>query len=327
MTDPTNPYRNQRVVVLGASGFIGRWVARLLCRHGARVYAIVRNTTATEQVFAQYDIQAEIIEQDVQDLDGVADRLRAIQPAISFNLAGYGVDRSERDEAVAYRINTELVHALGTAVPATHDGAWPGRHLVHVGSALEYGDLDGNLAEDSVPCPTTLYGRTKLGGTEALRDLGQSLGIKGVTARLFTVYGPGEHTGRLLPSLLDTTRTGRPLDLSAGMQKRDFVYVEDVAEGLLRLGTAPTAPGEVINLATGRLTTVRHFVEIAAEVLQIPEDHLNFGALPTYPSEMAHGDVTTARLRHRTAWTPSVSIAEGVQKTFDFVLGTHEYSN
>ena len=81
--------------------------------------------------------------------------------------------------------------------------------------------------------------------------------MRAVTARLFTVYGPGEHCGRLLPSLIEAARAEKPLELTAGTQLRDLTYVEDVAEGLLRLGLAQAEPGSVVNLATGHLTMVR----------------------------------------------------------------------
>jgi nucleoside-diphosphate-sugar epimerase len=99
------------------------------------------------------------------------------------------------------------------------------------------------------------------------------------------------------------------------MQQRDFTFVEDAADGLLRLGIAPVPPGAVVNLATGRLTSVRTFAETAADVLGLPRHRLRFGSLPTRPEEMRHGPVTLARLRGLTGWAPSVGIPEGVLRT------------
>jgi nucleoside-diphosphate-sugar epimerase len=140
-----------------------------------------------------------------------------------------------------------------------------------------------------------------------------------VTARLFNVYGPGEHPGRLLPSLLDAARSRTAVDLTAGQQRRDFTYVEDVAEGLLRLGVSPAMePGFVVNLATGRLTTVKEFVLIAARLLAIPPEHLRFGALPGRTAEMSHEEVAIDRLTRLLAWRPAGTIEEGITRTRDF---------
>jgi nucleoside-diphosphate-sugar epimerase len=139
-----------------------------------------------------------------------------------------------------------------------------------------------------------------------------------VTVRLFTVYGPGEHQGRLLPSLLEAARRGTPIRLTAGWHKRDFTYVEDVAEGLLCLGAGSAPPGAVVNLATGRLTSIRSFVETAAGILGILRKHLEFGVLPTRPEEMEHEDVTVDRLLALTGWVPPTPIDTGIRRTVEW---------
>jgi nucleoside-diphosphate-sugar epimerase len=244
--------------------------------------------------------------------------IEGIRPAIVLNLAGYGVDRVERDEQQAFRLNAGLVEAICAAMAASGRAGWPGQRVVHAGSALEYGTIGGDLAEASLPNPTTLYGRSKLAGTQALVDAGQRLGLPGVTARLFTVYGPGEPSDRLLPSLLAAARTGNPLALTAGLQQRDFTYVEDAAEGLLRLGYSPARPGDIVNLATGRLSTVRQFAETAATVVGIRPGCLHFGAIPTRPEEMRHDPVSICHLRQVLGWTPQTSLAEGIERTWLF---------
>lgn len=307
-----------RVFVLGASGFIGRWVSRLVCQTGARPYLIVRDSESARRVFSDYEISGEIIEADLLRLDSVGELIAKIRPDAVFNLAGYGVDRSERDEEAAYRINADFIEAICKAMALNPNPDWPGQQIVHVGSALEYGEIGGNLAEDSAPNPTTLYGKSKLMGTNLLSQFCRKLGVKGITARLFTVYGPGEHDGRLFPSLLKAAASGETLPLTAGEQKRDFTYVEDVAEGLLRLAVSESQPGEIVNLATGRLTTVRSFVETAASALNIPENKLQFGLIPTRSEEMQHDNVTVDLLRRTIGWVPPTDIAEGIQRTKNF---------
>jgi len=253
-TEPGEPYaryRGTRVVVLGATGFIGRWLAHMLHEQGARLCLVVRDQTLAEEVFCSFGVRGVIVTGDLVHPEAVRELLQQHRPVVTFNLAGYGVDRSERDESPAYQVNAHLVTALCKAVAERRDPDWPGQDLVHVGSALEYGTIRGDLREDSIPRPTTLYGRSKLAGTRALTSCCTSYGIKGLTARLFTVYGPGEHLGRLLPLLLETARTGHTLELTGGLQRRDFTFVRDVAEGLLRLGLARGATGRGRELGDG----------------------------------------------------------------------------
>jgi nucleoside-diphosphate-sugar epimerase len=136
-----------------------------------------------------------------------------------------------------------------------------------------------------------------------------------VTARLFNVYGPGERPGRLLPSLIEAAAARRPVELTAGLQELDFVYVGDVAEGLLRLGAAAVPGGAVVNLATGVLTRARDFALAAADALGMPRELLLFGRLPARPAEMRYPPVNNARLRQLTGWAPVTTVAEGIGRT------------
>jgi nucleoside-diphosphate-sugar epimerase len=119
----------------------------------------------------------------------------------------------------------------------------------------------------------------------------------------------------LLPSLIEAARSSQPIELTAGTQLRDFTYVEDVADGLLRLGLAQTEPGSIVNLATGRLTTVRSFAETAGGILGMPMENLKFGAIPTRVEEMRHDRVSVERFRQIIGTVPSTGIEEGIRRT------------
>jgi UDP-glucose 4-epimerase len=319
LVDYRRKYAGASVLVLGASGFIGRWVARELCAAGARVNLVVRDRERARAILEQYGVAGRIWELDLQYARAICELFAEVRPVVTFNLVAYGVDRSEQDESQMYQTNTHLVGILCDAISSLRDPAWEGLDLVHAGTGLEYGDIGGDLHEGRLPNPTTPYAKSKALGTALLASRQEAQGIKAVTARLFTVYGPGELAGRLMPSLMQVSRTGQPLKLTRGDQVRDFTYVADVAEGLLRIGLVPMMPGGSVNLATGRLTTVRRFVEIAAEILQIPRSNLLFGALPTRSEEMACSSVSVERLHQTTSWIPQTPIADGIQQTADFL--------
>ena len=315
---PSESYRDIRVVVLGASGFIGRWAARSLCEAGADPHLVVRDEARSKEIFARYGIQGEISVLDLTESRQVVALLSDINPAMVFNLAGYGVDPSETDEETAYSVNAELVEAVCQGMASTRYADWQGQQVIHVGSAGEYGKISGHLEEQCAATPTTLYGRSKLAGTRRLESCCAALSLRGLTARLFTVYGPGEHSGRLLPSLLETARSGEQLALTTGLQQRDFTYVEDVVDGLFRLGVSDSSAGEVVNLATGRPMAVREFALNAAEILGIADGELLFGALPTREEETEHVNVALDRLGRLTGWIPPTKVTDGIRKTTAF---------
>lgn len=311
---------DRRVVVLGATGFIGRWVAREASRAGARVWLVARDEAAAADVASRYGIRGTIARVDVLQAGDLAAFYRDVRPDLTCNLVGYGVDRRETDPALAEAINVDLVRRLLELVPAAAAGSdWPGLHLVHTGSALEYGAIGGHLAEDAVVNPTTVYGQTKLAATRLVETAVADGILRAVTARLFTVYGPGEHDGRLLPSILSARSSTTAVPMTNGLQQRDFTYVGDVAEGLLRAAVQSTVPWTTVNLATGQLHTVREFVTRAEAALGLTPGRFQFGALPTRAEEMAHAAVTVERARTWLGWVPATGIAEGVAATDAFL--------
>ena len=317
---PLLAYQGVPVLVTGASGFIGGWVARLLSQCGAELALVGRDRDRLQQFCELSRIQARTITVDLAEPGAFSRAYTEVSPAITFNLAGYGVDRGERDEALAWRLNAELVHEMALVIGASNS-PWRRQRMVHAGSALEYGPARDVSSEETTPQPTTLYGKSKLQGSEYLQTVCSKTGLQAVAARVFTVYGPGEHASRLLPSLIQAARSSEPLALTGGEQKRDFIFVRDVAEGLLRLGLVSQARAPVVNLATGELTSVRVFAETAAELLEMRQGHLRFGELSYRDEEMWHAPVDTSGLERLLGWKPSASVREGIQQTIAFETG------
>jgi nucleoside-diphosphate-sugar epimerase len=314
--DPLDRYRDVRVLVTGASGFIGRWVWRLLADARADVWVAGRNVAALERVADEQAIAGQFLEADLA-IPGTCASLHArVRPSITFHLAGYGISRGEHDPAMAHRINAELpeemaLAALGVAI----DDGWGAVRLVNVGSVFEYGSVQGPVTEDRLAAPATLLGRSKLEGTRRLERRAATEGFPAVTARVCAAYGPGERPHRLLPSLLRAARTGESLPLTAGEQERDFVFVRDVAEALLRLGRLGPAPQGVVNLGTGMTCSVRAFVEAAIEVLGLDPGQIRFGALPYREDEVWQGRVEVSRLQLLLEWLPPTSVPAGIRRT------------
>lgn len=314
-------YRGVPALVLGGTGFIGAWTVRALQARGAEVTVAVRDPARVGDALGAVAAAVRVRVADLTSAATVDDLVDAARPAVVFNLAGYGVDRSEADPVLMTAINRDLPGRLAARLAAGAVPRWPGLRLVHAGSALEYGRLDGVLSEARMPRPTTAYGHAKLAGTHAVEACCAASGLRAAVARLFTVYGPGEHSDRLLPSLIRAARSGGRLSLTSGRQRRNFTYVEDVAEGLVRLGAGPAPPGSVVNLAGLRLHSVREFAETAAEVLGLDTARLDFGALPDRDDEMWHGEVDVTRLRALTSWLPSTSLREGIRRSREMSHG------
>ena len=314
-------YAGATAVVLGADGFVGRWVARALTGVAADLHLVVLKRETAWPMFEGYDISGQIYEVDLTDLRRMRGLLEELAPDIVFNMAGYGVAPAEKrhsDADRAERLNARLPAAVAEALAACPAGRWGGRRIVHAGSVYEYGQIGGHLEESATPAPLGLYGTTKLQGTIRLRQACRAVGLPGVTARLCQLYGPGEHPGRLLPSLLAARGEQGPLVLTVGTQRKDFTYVADVAEGLLRLGLSEGPHGEIVNLATGKLTAVRDFATTAAHLLRLDRVTLRFEK-PIPDNELEHEEIATGRLLRLTGWIPPTGVADGIRQTVEFL--------
>jgi UDP-glucose 4-epimerase len=313
-------YRDVRVLVTGATGFIGSWVARKLLAAGASVAIVAR---AKKKVHPELAAKAKVFQHDLTNAGGFAAAVTNARPSIVFNLAGYGVARTERDDVTAHRVNMLAVGEAIEAIAMISGDSWEGARLVQAGSALEYGAIEEPLDENAQALPTTTYGQTKLAATTILCHARDEVRFPSVTARLFTVFGPGEREGRLFPTLQAAAKTDGRVPLSDGTQARDFIYVEDAATALLGLGLVSRDrlvggmhpfDSPAINVASGNLTSVREFALAAAKQLGIDPSRLGFGDLPKLPEEMFHGPVPVARLQAALGWLPPADPADGLAR-------------
>ena len=130
-------YRGVPALVLGAAGFVGRWVARSLSLQHADLSLAVRDEGTARRVLDPLGVRGTIAVCDLERPPDILSLIERVRPAVVFNLAGYGVDPDERLDSVAEAINSSLVRHVSDAL-ASHDvPAWTGQRIVHVGSALE----------------------------------------------------------------------------------------------------------------------------------------------------------------------------------------------
>jgi UDP-glucose 4-epimerase len=301
-----------RALVLGASGFIGGAVARAVVERDVPTTLVVRDRARSAPLLSDVAAHAEIVEQDLGMREGVLRLIRDTQPSVIFNLAGYGIRPGQSDAGSAVLINTRLVEWLIEAMTmAAAKGSAP--RLVHAGSAAELGTNIDRIDERTPERPISVYGSSKLAATRLITAASRR-GLPVTCARLFMVYGPGEPPHRLAPSLLSAARSGSTLELTSGTQRRDFTYVGDVAQALLRLAAIPGLREPVINVATGTTMSVKDFATLAANVFGLPHEKLAFGARDADPG-IDYGLVDISLLRRVAGWTPSTDVEHGLRQT------------
>jgi nucleoside-diphosphate-sugar epimerase len=302
----------KHVVVTGGTGFIGARVVRRALDADARVTVLARPGSSRHRL--PKDAAWDVEEVDLFDPGSLGRSLRERHPDIVMHLAA--IPNWRQDPTLTASMISMHVVVAGHLLEAARLANV--RRVVLFGSAGEYGPAEGALREDQPARPVDPYSATKLAATELALMYHRSFGLACTVVRPFVVYGPGESEARLLPSIFAAARAGRTmLDFTPGEQVRDFVHVDDVAEGALFAALEPRAAGEVLNLGTGTGHSVRQAIEqaIATSGGRITP---HFGALPYRPGEPARLIAEMTKTRDLLGWSPSTSLGDGLRSLWEF---------
>jgi UDP-glucose 4-epimerase len=291
-------------LVTGGNGFIGRRLVRCLASGGHAVTILQRSSQCAPGA-------KELLHVDPFSPDTISAVLTGRRFDWVFHLASYGVRPQDRDIEPMFRVNVDATRRLIEIA-----SCWPPRALVLVGTGAEYAlkGTDRPLSEDHPLEHFKLYAASKAAGTLGSAAIARARNAPFAAARLFGVYGPGEAPHRLLPSLVEGLKSMRRVALTEGHQKRDFLFVDDAVNALIKLSKSlERKPCQIIaNIGTGRPLSVRSFAERVAAALGSPIELLGFGDIPMRPEEamMFSGDPTF--VGKVTGWQPRIDLDQGI---------------
>jgi nucleoside-diphosphate-sugar epimerase len=291
-----------RVLVTGASGFIGRPATELLVRSGAQVHTIGRQDPGIAgSTFHRLDLLGG------SDFAPLVARLK---PTHLLHLAWVTTPRLlwTTEENLDWLIaSVRLVRAFAAA---------GGRRAVLAGTGAEYSWGEHTLDERSTPLlPATPYGQSKASLFQILEKFSPQLGISLAWGRIFFPFGPGEKTGRLLPDTIRALLEGRIVELTDGLQQLDFLYVDDVAAGVVQLLQSDVEGA--VNVASGTARSVRSVIEAFAARTG-GQELLRFGARERDPWEVPIVRAAVSRLREEVGFTARYDWDEAVDRTVDW---------
>src|SRR5581483_11638894 len=305
---------DSRVLVTGASGFIGSHLTRALVGLGAEVHAL---TAAVSSVYPTrlLDIRDGIVlhEGNITDrsaMDAVASKVR---PNVVFHLAAYthvGKSWQRVDECVQTNVQG-TVNLLQALEPTGYD------RFIYTGTSEIYGDIDVPFREDKQVNPVSPYSVSKYAAERFCRMFQQGLGWPIVMVRPFNAYGPAQSPDRIVPETIVRALRKQELKLTKGLQTREFNYVADLVDGFIALATAPGIEGDVFNLGGGEEVTIRDIVTQILDLVGNPVEP-QFGALAERPNEIHRMYCDSSKLRGRVDWEPKHSLRDGLQKTIDW---------
>ena len=294
----------KRVLVTGATGFVGRYVLEPLHERGYEIHMATRHPS-TE--FPAYVVSHQL---DLLDCSTHLPLLELVRPSHLLHAAWYA-EHGKYWEAVE---NVSWLKATLSLVEAfCHAG---GRRALGVGSCAEYDWQYGMLVENETPQrPLSLYGSAKVAAGHHAAVVAGAHGVEFAWARIFFPYGPGEPESRLIPHVITSLLRGEPARCTHGRQFRDFLYVADVGDALAAVLDSPACGA--INIGSGLPVTIGDVAMRIGSALGRPELVL-LGAIPESTQSARMVLASTVRLTDEIGWVPKHAMDEGLTKSIEW---------
>lgn len=298
-----------RALVTGAAGFLGANLVRHLAAAGHEVTGVSRSHKEAWRL-EEISSDVQMLEVDLRDTVAVERTVATTKPQWVFHLAANGAYSWQTDIETMIDVNIRATAALLAAARKADVQAF-----VNAGSSSEYGRKAHAPREDEWLEPNSHYAVTKAAGTHLIA-LAAAEGLPAVTLRLYSIYGPWEDPGRLIPALIREATQRRLPPLVGPQTARDFVYVDDCCDALLQAAqrNAPGGPGATLNIGSGIQTCLGELVDVARSELGVTA-HPEWGRMRQreWDTNVWVSDPRAA-FEH-LHWKASTSLRDGLTRT------------
>jgi nucleoside-diphosphate-sugar epimerase len=293
---------NKTVMVTGAGGFIGSHLCRRLLNEGARIHGVSRTIR---------DNQASDITWwygDLSELSFSRELVETVRPDLIFHLASHVVGHREL-HAVQPTFHANLHGAVNLLTVTSEIGC---ERIILVGSQEE-----PDHSQSSQAVPASPYAAAKWAASAYARMCHALYKTPVAIARVFMVYGPGQKdTKKLIPYTILSLLEGVAPRLTSGERPVDWIYVQDVIEGLLAMAQSDELDGRTVDLGSGSLITVREVVENIADLIKADRPPL-FGGMAERKMEQIR-KANRQETRDLIEWQAETSLRDGIETTIQW---------
>lgn len=305
-------FKNQNVLITGATGFIGSNLVRSLVQKGARV-SIIKNVKSPIWRLKDILSNINIIEADLRNKHQLKQVFKDSNFQIIFHLAA-SVKRKPSMSTVKESFNTNVWGTINLIDCLKGRNV---RSFVNTGTCDEYGDNPVPFHEKQRESPLSPYAASKVATSHYCQMISKITDFPIITLRPFLTYGPYQTEGMLVPSVITNCLKSLPIQVTLGRQTREFHYVSDIVDGFLLAATNKKAIGQLIDLGTGEEHEVKKVVEM---IVKLTNYRLSWklGGLPYRKNEIFRFYCRGNKAKRVLNWCPKVSLEDGLIKTIDW---------
>ena len=300
------------ILVLGASGFIGANLFKMLLSKREDVYAVCR----LEKGWRLEDVDSKnIIFTDVNDSVALKNLINTITPRTVFDFISYGAYSFEDSHEIVYQTNFLSLTNIVTLLEEKGVSAY-----IHAGTSSEYGLNSKQPKEDSNLEPNSHYSSSKIAASYFLKYVGKTRNFPAINLRLYSVYGPLEDSSRLIPNILNHAKVKKFPPLVDSDISRDFIFIKDACEAFILAASKihPELYGESFNIGTGNKTTIKELALTIKKVYKIKKNPI-FSNMSKRSWDVTEWYSDSKKAEKVLGWKSKTSLVDGLNLTFNWL--------
>jgi len=295
--------KKKNILIVGGTGFIGFHLAKKCIKKGYLVTSISSNKPSKTRLIKN-------VKYLICDVRNYHLLTKTIKRSYNYvvNLSGY-VDHSKKKI-------TFQSHFYGCKNLANIFKHKKIESFIQLGSSLEYGNIKSPQKENSKCKPRSIYGKSKFMATKYLKKLFVKNNLPVNILRLYQAYGPNQTPNRLIPLVIKSCLNKNKFDCSDGKQIRDFIYIDDLINLIIKIFNSKKHYGEIINVGSGRPIKIKKIIQLINKIIKSGEP--NFGKIKMRKDEITSMYPNINKAKKLFNWEPKIKILIGLKKTIKF---------
>lgn len=298
-----------KIIITGATGSIGMALINKCIKEKTEMWIICRKNSPRRR-WIPVNEYINIVEGDLDELESIDIPKDKYDAFYHLGWAGtFGEVRNNieiQEKNIQYTLDAvKLAHRSGC------------RRFIGIGSQAEYGRADGALFPGMPEKPENGYGMAKLCAGQLSRLMCSQIGMEHIWIRVLSVYGPYDGSNTLISTVIRSLLEGTHVALTKGEQIWDYLYSEDAAEAIYRLGMKGKN-GKIYILGSGEVRKLKDYVEIIKKILN-GNDEIGYGDLPYSSEQVMHLEADISELTKDTGFVPQIDFEQGIKNTIKWI--------